>query len=751
MNTSISTCSSRPIRGLAMLIFLIIGSLWQLSGQRNDTLDSLNVLLSGEKTDTGRIILMYKISHELQNSDIDRSLAVAETALAEARKIKFRKGEGSSLIQIGNIEQIKGNMDKAEQYNLEALEILGKADDKNGVAVCYNNLGIIAQNRGEPGKAYEWYRKSLGMNRMLGRKAGEATSLFCIGSLKEAGSEYDSALIFYEKAIAISETIGDKKLIPYGKISLGNIHYKMGNFSGFVKYTSEALAIYENTRNYLGVLKTCMSLGEAAWYADSIDMALMFYHQALFEAKQLKSRNDIANISKNLGDVFDYQGVTDSALFYYRKAAAIYRETGSKENLAITLTVIAGIYRGNNDLNVALEYLDEARGYATESQSPTALSEVFRQLSLTYSLKGDFVNAYRCVNRYTSLRDSIMSVEKQKQILELQTKYETERKEKENQLLLKDSKLLKNSRNSLVIGGLLLVIIVLVIFRSLTVKKRDNAILKAQKEEISRQKEIVEIQKTSITDSIQYARRIQTAMLPPMDYIESGLLDAFILYMPRDIVSGDFYWMRMLDENHLLVCAADCTGHGVPGAFMSMLGMSLLNDIASVNSNDIIKGDFTTGNILDEMRKRVKASMRQTGKEGEARDGMDMALCLLDKRGGKIKYSGAINSLYHVTDGVLTEMKATRNPIGIYVNEMPFETHEATIPKGSVIYMFSDGYSDQIGKNGKKFLSKNFKQMLSGISHLPSGEIREKLREAHLEWKGEEEQVDDILVIGIRI
>jgi serine phosphatase RsbU (regulator of sigma subunit) len=240
-------------------------------------------------------------------------------------------------------------------------------------------------------------------------------------------------------------------------------------------------------------------------------------------------------------------------------------------------------------------------------------------------------------------------------------------------------------------------------------------------------------------------------MLPPSDAVHSSLPDSFILYLPRDIVSGDFYWIRQISGSRILICAADCTGHGVPGAFMSMLGMSLLTDIVNTNDEKLVSAEFTPADILNELRLRIKSSLRQTGKDGETRDGMDMSLCMLDTESNVLVYSGANNSVYIVENGNLTELKATRNPIGIYPAEVSFTNQEHTLSRGSVFYMFSDGFADQIGAEGKKFMSKNFKNLLSGISSRNVSEIREILHKTHLEWRKEEEQMDDILVIGVRL
>jgi serine phosphatase RsbU (regulator of sigma subunit) len=732
-----------------VIIFLFNATL--LKGQRSDALDSLNRCLAIEKSDTAKVMIMVRISHELQNNDINKSAEIAGKALEESKRLRFRRGEGNILVQIGNIDQIKGDFDSAEKNYNNALAILQKINDMKGVAVCYNNMGLIAQSRGNLNEAVSNYRRSLTISKTLSINSGTATSLFCIGSVMENRAEYDSALIFYHEAIGISEKINDKKLIAFGKVSLGNIMYRMGDYKGFFNYTSEALGIYEETNNYYGILKTCLSLGETAKLVDSLDLALYYYRQALKDARSFKSLNDIAYITKNIAEVYDYMEINDSVIINYKRASDIYRQTGSKENLALTQISMAAVLNNRNEHNSALKLLSEALVQAKECQSPTALTDVHRELAKTYSFLGNFEKAFLHMNRFSEIKDSLMTADKQKQILELQTRYETDKKEQENLLLRKDQKLLKTTRNSLVIGALLLGLIALIIFNSLSVKKRDNRLLKEQKEEIRRQMEIVEQQKTSITDSIRYAKRIQTAMLPPHEVVDSSLPDSFILYLPRDIVSGDFFWVREVSDSMIIICAADCTGHGVPGAFMSMLGMSLLTDIVNSNTNEIRSYGFTPADILNEMRTRIKTSLRQTGKDGETRDGMDMSLCILDTHTKTLHYSGANNSVYIVENGEITELKATRNPIGIYPAEVSFVNQEHTLSTGSVFYMFSDGFADQIGQEGKKFMSKNFKKLLAEISSQPVAEIREKLHQSHLEWRQEEEQMDDILVIGVRV
>jgi serine phosphatase RsbU (regulator of sigma subunit) len=738
------------MKRIFILIQIILLSL-ACGGQNLSKLDSLKLVFSEEKNDTSRIMLMNRISHELQFSNIEDASVWAKRALEESGRIGFKKGRGYAITQLGNIEVTKGNLDSAEYYNKKALGIVTDINDPTGCAICYNNLGIIAHSRNDYSIALEYYRKSLAINKRIGRKEGEATSLFCIGTLFENLQKNDSALIYYYKAQDISESIGIERLMAYAKTSLANVYYSMENYHKSLEFNEEAIKLYERSKNDYGLLKVYLSLGQTSLRLDRDKEALWFYRQALKTGLRVQSRGDVANALFSMGQIFEKEGKIDSAVVSYKNANELFVEAGNRENEAVSLIALARMSNIKGNPSEAMRLLPEALKIAGEIQSPSALTGSYQQLALTASYLKDYKSAFTWLNKYSDATDSIMNTEKQGQILKLQTQYETERKEKENELLRKDQQILKSSRNSLIIGALLLVIIAVVILRSLSIKKRDNRLLREQKQEIARQKDIVEDQKASITDSIRYAKRIQSAMLPPGELVNEAIPDSFILYLPRDIVSGDFYWMKKLDSTRVLACVADCTGHGVPGAFMSMLGMSLLSDIINRNLGQILDGSFSSGKILESMRERIKESLRQTGKEGESRDGMDMALCIINTDSGKIMYSGAINSLYHVTEGVLTEIKATRNPVGIYPNEMSFIDNEVTVPQGTMVYMFSDGYFDQIGADGGKFLSKNFKKLLAGASHLPAADIKTMLVEKHLEWRKDEEQVDDILVMGIRV
>jgi ligand-binding sensor domain-containing protein/serine phosphatase RsbU (regulator of sigma subunit) len=277
--------------------------------------------------------------------------------------------------------------------------------------------------------------------------------------------------------------------------------------------------------------------------------------------------------------------------------------------------------------------------------------------------------------------------------------------------------------------------------------------IEAQRDLVTKQKDQIQEQKQAMTDSIQYAGRIQTAILPPDEVLKYLLPKHFILFRPRDIVSGDFYWLAH-ERGKIVIAVADCTGHGVPGAFMSMLGSALLNDV--VNNIRILQA----GPILDELRDRIMVSLRQTGGLDEAKDGMDIALCILDKKTMKLQFAGGYNQLYLIRNGELTEVKADKMPIGISSKAgKPFTNHELKLRKDDALYLFSDGYVDQFGgPNGKKFMVARFKQLLLDIQDRIMYDQKEVLEHTLDEWMGligqqkkRYDQVDDIIVMGIKI
>jgi serine phosphatase RsbU (regulator of sigma subunit) len=271
-----------------------------------------------------------------------------------------------------------------------------------------------------------------------------------------------------------------------------------------------------------------------------------------------------------------------------------------------------------------------------------------------------------------------------------------------------------------------------------------NREILAQKEEIEKQNEIIVEQNDDIKQSITYASKIQKAILPPDEIVAKIFPDSFILYLPRDIVSGDFYWMTEID-NRKYCAIADCTGHSVPGGFMSMLGMSFLNEI--INHEQVL----SASDILNRLKANIIKSLHQTGKLEENKDGMDIVMYIIDTKNQLVQYAGANNPLLLIRNGELIIYKPDKMPVGIHIKTEPFATQTFNIQKGDILYAFSDGYVDQFGgPDNRKFMSKNFHALLLEIHQKPMPEQCKILNQTLINWMGANDRIDDIVVMGYK-
>lgn len=343
------------------------------------------------------------------------------------------------------------------------------------------------------------------------------------------------------------------------------------------------------------------------------------------------------------------------------------------------------------------------------------------------------------------MRDSIGNKETQKEALRQSLKYEYEK-----EMLIREKEQEKREEKQRIILYAIIAILILVVLFSVIIYNRLR-VTRKQSAEISRQKSLVEKKNKEIIDSINYANRIQQALLKTEEYVSEHLPPHFVLFLPKDIVSGDFYWSHEVDE-YMYVAVSDCTGHGVPGAFMSMLGIAFLNEICA-------RGKYLSpAEILDRLRYKIIEELSQTGKDGGNKDGMDISLAKINLTTNKIEWAGVNNPLWIIRskDGKenkkLEVIKGDRQPIGHYAAMKPFKNHFINLFKGDTIYLFSDGFADQFGGPKKrKFMVKNFKREIMDITGEPLGKQKQLLKSTFYEWKSHYEQVDDVCILGLRI
>ncbi|HIA37514.1 MAG TPA: serine/threonine-protein phosphatase, partial [Flavobacteriales bacterium] len=369
-----------------------------------------------------------------------------------------------------------------------------------------------------------------------------------------------------------------------------------------------------------------------------------------------------------------------------------------------------------------------------EIEAIDLVNENSKNLYEIYKETGNIDKALEMYELYIKAKDTL---EKQNAI-EQAIKLEANRKYEEQKLAdsirhQEEIKREKIIRYGLIAFAVLILVSLVIIFISL--KKTKS------------QKDIIETQHNSLTDSISYAKKIQDALMTSTLYMKEILPESFIFFKPKDVVSGDFYWLYRSPKGDIYFTVADCTGHGVPGAFMSMIGTSLLNE-------NIIENKIEdTAQVLNNMRDQIIKSLKQESISGDSKDGMDMALCKLDPNNRTLEYAGAFNPLIHINRKKITQIKADPQPVALFTgNKTPFTKHEIQLEKGDMIYIFSDGFSDQFGgEKGKKYKSANLKHFLLSIQDKDMETQHTLLSEEFDSWKGTYEQIDDVCVMGVRV
>jgi len=616
----------------------------------------------------------------------------------------------------------------------------------------------------------------------------------------------DSSFYYAEISKEISERCNYFEGVANTEINIGNIYNLKGNYAQAMQHFLKAIEIGEKYNLKQSLDWGCLSIGAIYLYQRKYSLALEYTQKSLKYATEINNNESIGNCYNNIGEIYNYQKKYKEALDWYKKAYSHnLKNSGSLDFLAMNLLNIGDVYLKTHVYDSAKVYFDQALKIAikindTRSHSIClygeavidstngryhegfdkalvslkmakkigSIEEIRNSSRLLYGLsKGlnDPTKALEFFEIYTNANNTIFNLEKSKEIVELQAEYDINQKNKE--IELQNEKLKKQKvflfSSILVISLLLILAALLIIYqrkisrsnRLLTIQKDEilqkNVLITSQKDEIEaqrdeivRQKNVIEHKNKNLTDSISYAQRIQGALLGrSLNQIER-IKEHFIYYKPKDIVSGDFYYIKDTAD-YTVIAAADCTGHGVPGAFMSMLGMTLLNEIFSHSHPN------SASEILEELRGKLKLALNQTIFLSDTRDGMDIALCLVSKKENIIHYSGAYQPLLQIRNKEIIEHKGTRCPVGIHIKEFPFENHIIDTKPNDVFFIFSDGYADQVGGRNQKFKLNEFKKLLLELHKTTFDNIPVQLDQQIKSWQMGNDQTDDMLVIGFKM
>jgi serine phosphatase RsbU (regulator of sigma subunit) len=539
--------------------------------------------------------------------------------------------------------------------------------------------------------------------------------------------------------------------------------------------------MFEKLNNKNGQTENLKDLGNIFTEVGEYEQAMNYLSRAMKLAEEQDNKREYAMCLSDIGRVYAKQSMFGEALNFYNRALETFKLIDNKGDNIATLCYIGEIHNEQTEYLKALAYYQQAVQQAEAYKRLPDLKNAYQGLANTYAKLQNFEQAFDYQQKFMTLKDSIFNQESHYKMISLQNASENEKREAVMQM-----QFAKERQNRFVLVGLLSILVLMSIFAIIFYynnfkNKEINVVLQKQNQEIVKQKEeiqeqsnelknanekileknvIIEKKNEDITASINYAKRIQMSMLPSTEMIATALPESFVFFRPREIISGDFYWFAEVEEtnaNKIVLVAADCTGHGVPGALMSMLGDSLLNQI--VFDKEIYSPDI----ILAELHKGIQKVLHQGATENK--DGMDVSICTIDLKNRILEFAGASNPLVYIQPDIadipqLHYIKGDRMHIGGRVKDgrnLHFNKHIIKIDKPTTFYIFTDGYQDQFGQEEgshkpRKFLPKHFRDLLFCIQHLDMNQQKEILELTFQDWKGKKHrQTDDVLVIGVRV
>jgi len=720
-------------------------------------LEKLEKKLKSLPEDTNKVLKLDALIPLLYNEgDYNKAMIYALLQKNLAENLNFKRGIASSHANIGVIFFYTSEYNKALEHYLTALRLCEELGDKKRVSNLLLNIGSVYYQQGKHLNAIDFYSRALTKQVELKDSSGMASAMLGIGNIFWQEALYSKALDQYFKALKIQEVLGHKNDIAYSLSNIGLIYQNQKKLDPAEKYFSEALKIQEENKDKNGIATSLSYIGINYNLKGEVLKAKNYFSKALKIQEEIGDKEGMANTLIEIGNS-EKEGASSMEFQIYQRALKIFDEIGNREGVSKSLNYIGEYYLKEKNYKEALNYENKSLTIANEigvidivKQDEEGLSKILEQLQ-QYDL------ALMHFKKYILLKDSIESKESALKIEREMMKDEFSRKEQEEKIMQdkKDEEKRDEERNTRMliyfISGILIIVLTFAFYayRAYLQKKKANRQLDIQNKKIETAYKIIEEKNQEITHSINYAKRIQQAMLPEREEIYKVLPQSFVFFKPKDIVSGDFYFFATHNGN-IFIAAADCTGHGVPGAFMSMIGSEKLTD-AVMKSSD-------TSEILKLLDKGIKSSLHQSNSETSTRDGMDIALVNLKikhEESSTLYYSGANRPLWIIRKGQtsIEEIKASKIAIGGFSDDSQyFSSHEIKLYKGDSFYLFSDGFADQFGgAKGKKLTSRKFKELLLEIQNQSMQEQEKQLELFADSWKGEHHQVDDLLVIGVRV
>lgn len=707
--------------------------------------DSLAALMNSTKHDTIKGEVLMKISDQILYAAPDSSFKMAQKAFQFFISYDVPDKLYWTYRNIGYYFQNTFQPDSARYYFNKCLDIAKELESKMYIAQSNGSIGNTYYHEERFDKSLEYFNEAMSIFRELGSKRGEATAHAVIGNVYSLIGDDTNALVSYNFAKELFEEIGSEHNLALSLMNIGLIYKRQKKYDLAEKNLYRALELFIKHDSKVGLGQSYSSLGVIYMETGDFEKSLEYQEKSLPYFKEANATKDHVTSLINLATSSDSLGETNNAKDYCLSALKI-----AEEKDYIELQV---------GLNEYLYYL--------------------------YKKSGVYDDALHYMEKYKELDDTLAELRNKEALSEQLVKYQTENKNIEIELLKKDQEVkqakLKRRNILMIFGAAVIFLSILLIFlqyrnirrriaanRLLQKQKEEileqqehileqNEELKQQKAEIEAQREEIEIQRDYVTEqrdqiaeknsqinqSIKYASNIQYGILQPEKFSKHLTKEYFVFYRPKDVVSGDFYWARKIN-NKTVIAVADCTGHGVPGAFMSLMGIAFLNNIVMRVS------ELKPGAIINELKKELLQSLQKPENRDYPLDGMDISVCIIDDDSSKLLFNGVNLPLIAVNNKMQEIHTAEKGPAGIYHFSEGIEDQEINMEKETYLYLFSDGFFDQFGGNhNRKYGVKRLKQFFLENHTFPLSEQKILLEKQFENWKGNQYQVDDVLVFGM--
>lgn len=674
----------------------------------------------------------------------DKSLKHIDSSIFYFKQVDDKEELSNAYNLKGNLLSDKALLDSSLIYYSMSLELAKELNDQSSINKVLNNIGLVYTDQGNYIKAMDYFHQSIDLCKAINDQESLGDAYNNIGSLFSNIEDFEQAMHYHTMALTIREKSDDKVRLSSVYLNIGRIHLAKNEFEQSLSFFNKSLAIDLILDDLGGVALNYNNIGLAYFFDEQLDSAKKYLDLALEIRRELDDPFGLVMSYTNLGDYAIRVKNYKSAIQYCTKGYQLSASNGLPYEQTLSCNCLSIAYGESGQYALAYKFLKEYIALQELIVSDKNRKELTK-------------NEMQYVFHYQNLEDSLKRAEIQAQ-KDVMVAYQIKESDLEREQAV------AAKRNQLVLFlmvGLFLIIIAIILYNSYKKQKRKTELIHEKNEFIKHQKE-------EIDQSIEYARLIQHTALPSLP-LEQIFPSSFLIFLPRDVVSGDFFWLEE-NEDYAFFAVADCTGHGIPGAFISMIGTILLNEI--YNSKKL----RAPNEILDELNRLVELTLlSRTGIH--MKDGMDIAFCSWDKKKNILHYAGANNPVWIISNNshlshqinrlkvddltpnmesgekYLFEIKADKQPIGKYTEDRKsFKLHSISLSKNDSVYIFSDGYPDQFGgESGKKFKYKPFKKLFLDMADKLPAEQEKLLLDNLKSWQGNHEQIDDICIIGVRV